>query len=195
MPKKPGTGLLIREGGCAVNSEPTCDREKSVCFTGHRIISRKDSADLMPKLYSTVTRLAADGYDTFICGGAVGFDTDAAECVLGLKERGADLRLILALPCRDQTVKWNDTESVKRYKKILGSADGVVYAEDFYTSDCMHRRNRWMADNSSVCVAYCKHTRGGSVYTVKYALKNGLQVINLADECDTDQCRIEECDM
>lgn len=163
--------------GVGVNT----DRSKCVCFTGHRHIAKDAMAELSARLYCTVTELILEGCDTFICGGAVGFDTEAAECVLQLKERFTDVRLILALPCRDQTVKWNDIEDLARYKRILGMSDGVFYVTDFYTPDCMHRRNRWMADNSSVCVAYCDGRRGGSAYTVKYAAAKGLRIMNLAE--------------
>lgn len=157
------------------------DRSKCVCFTGHRHIAKSAMADLCARLYCAVCGLINEGYDTFICGGAVGFDTVAAECVLALKDRFPEINLVLALPCRDQTVKWHDTDDVVKYKKILGSSDSVVYMSNFYTDDCMHRRNRWMADNSSVCVAYCDGRRGGSAYTVKYADGQGLRIINLAE--------------
>ena len=38
-----------------------------------------------------------------------------------------------------------------------------------------------MVDSSAVCIAYCTRKTGGTAYTVRYALKKGLQVINLAD--------------
>lgn len=158
-------------------------KDKAVCFTGHRSIENDALRVIRAHLYSTVLSLVGDGYDTFICGGAMGFDMEAAECVISVRERCPHIRLELFLPCRDQTARWKSTELLARYKAILGAADGVCYISDFYTDGCMLKRNRQMADASSVCVAYMKpHSHsGGTGYTVRYAVKNGLRVINLAD--------------
>ena len=44
----------------------------------------------------------------------------------------------------------------------------------------MHKRNRHLVDNSSVCVCYLNKENGGTAYTVRYAGKKGLEIINLA---------------
>ena len=44
----------------------------------------------------------------------------------------------------------------------------------------MHKRNRHLVDNSSVCVCYLAKDSGGTDYTVGYARLKGLKVINLA---------------
>ncbi len=158
------------------------EKEKTVCFTGHRAVSEEDRRALLPRLYSLMARLISEGYDTFICGGAVGFDTIAAQSVLAFKERFPYLQLILALPCRDQTSKWENVSDLAKYKEILGGADDVVYMHPFYTDGCMHERNRWMADRSSVCIAFLKQRRGGTLYTYNYAKRAGLQLYNLNDD-------------
>lgn len=137
--------------------------------------------ELLQDLYSAVMKLYLKGYTHFICGGAVGFDTLAADCVLAMRERFPEITLSLFLPCRDQTQKWNSLTDLKKYKEILGKADEVRYVTDFYTEICMHERNRLMADFSDVCVAYMRTARGGTAYTVKYANSRGLTVINLCD--------------
>ncbi len=156
------------------------EKEKTVCFTGHRAIPAKERTEIVRRLYSEVARLILEGFDTFICGGAVGFDTEAAQCVLAMKDRFPHIRLVLALPCRDQTVKWDNESDLAKYKSILGLADEVEYMQPFYSSGCMHARNRWMADRSAVCIAYLTSNRGGTYYTYNYAIKNGLRTINVA---------------
>ena len=162
------------------------EREKTVCFTGHRKIPQKALPEVRSRLYSAVARLILDGYTDFVCGGAVGFDTLAAECVLGLKEKFPSIRLTLALPCRDQTVRWESLQDLATYKRILGKADSVHYVQPFYTSGCMHERNRWMVDHSSVCIAYLTSKKGGTLYTYNYAKKCAVCTINVA-ECDMAQ--------
>ena len=44
----------------------------------------------------------------------------------------------------------------------------------------MAKRNRHLVDNSSVCVAYLTRSGGGTAYTVEYAKKHGLKIINIA---------------
>ena len=42
------------------------------------------------------------------------------------------------------------------------------------------QKNRHLVDNSSVCVAYLTQSGGGTAYTVEYANKHGLKIINIA---------------
>ena len=73
-------------------------RENSCCFTGHRKIPA-DHADLIRiSTERAISLLYRDGYRFFICGGALGFDTLAAQTVLCAAGRVRDIRLILALP-------------------------------------------------------------------------------------------------
>ncbi|MBQ4067176.1 MAG: DUF1273 family protein [Clostridia bacterium] len=166
------------------------NREKTAFFTGHRALPQDNMAELRAQLYSAVGRLIHMGYDSFICGGAIGFDTEAALCVLAYREKFPNVRLILALPCRDQTQKWENLKSLNTYKHILGAADLVEYMQPFYTSDCMHIRNRWMADHSSVCLAYLTSQQGGTAYTFRYAQKKGLKAVNLAEGLVSEQLKI-----
>ncbi len=63
----------------------------------------------------------------------------------------------------------------------MEQANKVVYISQKYTPDCMLRRNRHLVDYSSVCICYLNKTTGGTAYTVKYAQKCGLQIINIAE--------------
>ena len=155
-------------------------KEKSVCFSGHRTVRREDAETLKSNLSRAIDIYIRRGFDTFICGGAVGFDTMAAEAILEKKRVRPSLKLVLALPCRDQTSKWTNLSDLVKYREILGGADDVVYTSVFYTSGCMHLRNRYMGDSSSACICYKYSEKGGTAYTVNYAAQRGLEVINLA---------------
>ena len=54
-------------------------REKTVCFTGHRIIPSEKRASLFAHLTDVITSLLEAGYRYFGAGGALGFDTLAAQ--------------------------------------------------------------------------------------------------------------------
>ena len=109
----------------------------------------------------------------------MGFDTLAAQTVLLLKQRYPWIKLILVLPCKDQAKRWSAQE-IEEYERIKSLADKVVYTSEHYYSGCMHKRNRHLVDNSSLCVSYLTEKTGGTAYTVEYAAKNNLTVINVA---------------
>lgn len=154
-------------------------REKTCCFTGHREIPAKDLAGVRDRLEQTIIKLYEQGVIYYGAGGALGFDTLAAETVLRLRESYPKLRLILVLPCKDQTKNWKEKD-VAKYEGIRRMADKVVYTGENYARGCMHTRNRHLVDWSSVCVCYQTKGRGGTAYTVEYARENGLSVINVA---------------
>ena len=153
-------------------------RKQTCCFTGHRIIPCEHLPKLAQSLENVLRRLIAEGICYFGTGGALGFDTLAADTVLRLHQQYPQIRLILVLPCRDQTRSWRQ-QDIEHYEIIKFQADKTVYTSNFYTPDCMHRRNRHLIDNSSVCVAYCTRSTGGSAYTVNYARQKGVQAILL----------------
>ncbi len=153
------------------------DRNKSCCFTGHRAISTKHRKILIEKLPGIIGHLFAQGITDFITGGALGFDTLAAQSVIRVKKQIPEIRLVLALPCKNQTINWNKRQ-VCDYEDILEKADEIIYVSEKYTPECMQKRNRFMVDNSSRCVFFMTSPRGGTAYTVKYALENDINMIN-----------------
>ena len=111
-------------------------------------------------------------------GGAIGFDTLVSLKIIEKKEKYPHIKLHLYLPCHGQESMWND--NLKRaYYYVLKRADSVRYSSESYTQGCMHKRNREMVDRANLCVAYCSGGKGGSAYTVSYAEKNGIPIINL----------------
>lgn len=155
-------------------------KERTCCFTGHREIPLRKYKKIFSKTEEIVENLIKNGYLYFGAGGALGFDTIAAFTVLKLKERYPDIRLILVLPCYSQTRGWS-SEDVEIYENIKKKADKIVYTSLEYTRGCMHKRNRHLVDNSSVCISYLNESKGGTAYTVDYATKRGLTVFNIAD--------------
>ena len=154
-------------------------RGRTCCFTGHRDLSVQRQGELAAKLEDTIIGLIDRGIRYYGAGGARGYDTLAAQTVLRLKERYPHIKLILILPCLTQT-RWWSAADVKEYERIKALADKVVYTSQEYTKDCMHKRNRHLVNHSSVCVCYLTKKDGGTAYTVDYAEKQKLEVINLA---------------
>lgn len=156
-------------------------REKTCCFTGHRELPTGWRRwKLAAELEKTIIAQIDNGIQFFGAGGALGFDTLAAQTILKLKKKYPDIKLILVLPCLNQTRGW-PTGAVEEYERIKAQADKIVYTSQEYTQGCMHKRNRHLVDNSSVCICYLIKENGGTAYTVDYAWDKGLKVINIAN--------------
>ena len=151
------------------------------CFTGHRIIATEIQKTLPQKLDNKIRGLIGKGICDFICGGALGFDTLAAQTILKLREEFEHIRLILALPCKNQTRGWNK-EDIEIYNQILKKADFVYSTSETYTTGCMMKRNRFMVDNSVACVFLLTNQRSGTYKTVEYALESGKELHNILVE-------------
>ena len=151
------------------------------CFTGHRDIPLTERKKIQKRLETALLRLIDQGVCYFGAGGALGFDTLAALTVLRLQERHPNIQLILVLPCRDQTRSWLK-EDKKIYNQIYSKANKFVYTSEYYYNGCMQKRNRHLIDNSAICICYLTKSTGGTAYTVDYAKKRGLIIINLAEE-------------
>lgn len=154
-------------------------RKRTCCFTGHRSIPPEERRELARRLEETILRLYRRGVRYFGAGGALGFDTLAAQAVLRLREECPGIKLILVLPCPSQTKGWKP-EDAAEYERIKSQADKVVYTSQEYTQGCMYKRNRHLVDHSGVCVCYLTKDSGGTAYTVRYARTHGLEIINLA---------------
>lgn len=154
-------------------------KEKTCCFTGHRLINHSEYENIKRNIKKVMVSLIKKGVIFYGAGGALGFDTIAAESVLELKENYPQIKLILVLPCKDQTRGWYDAD-VKKYNEILGRADKVVYISERYYDGCMLKRNRHLVENSGYCICYLKRNIGGTAYTANYAKKMGLIIYNIA---------------
>lgn len=153
-------------------------KELTCCFTGHRVLPMEGRERIRERLEAAITGLIQRGYHIFCAGGALGFDTMAAQTVLRLKAAYPQIRLCLFLPCKDQTRRWSEEDCVV-YNAILAQADEVRYVSERYFSGCMQKRNRALVDASSVCVCCLTEETGGTAYTVKYAQRKGLEIINI----------------
>lgn len=167
-------------------------RDQTCCFTGHRIISMRLREDVVAAVDRRIKNLYDAGYRYFIAGGAIGFDMLAETEILRAMRFAEDLRLILALPCRNHTIKWerlpNHVELLRKHQQILGRANYVIYVTDFYTETCMQERNRFMVDHSSACIAYYSGAgRSGAGQTYRMAVADGLDVYNVWEDMEHEE--------
>lgn len=154
-------------------------KERTCCFTGHRKIPPMQSVEIAERLKTELIKLIDQGYLYFGAGGALGFDTIAAKAVLTLQQSCPQIKLILVLPCKTQTRGW-EKEDIAIYEDIKNRCNKVVYTSEDYARGCMLKRNRHLVDNSSACVCYLTESKGGTAYTVDYARRSGIKIVNLA---------------
>ena len=149
-------------------------------FTGHRVIEDNEKSELFSTLTDAVTDMAEHGVSVFICGGALGFDTYAAQAVLSVREK-YDIKLCLYLPCDDQSADWEAADQ-SEYNRILSLADEVFFVNHGNKSPAlMKKRNRAMVSAADYCICYLKNPKSGTAQTVRMAKEKGIEIINLYD--------------
>lgn len=171
--------LLLPPSLSDMTPETTC------CFTGHRQIPSGLHDDVVRQTEHAVRLLIRTGYRCFLCGGALGYDMLAGQVVIRAAASHPEVRLVLALPCRDQTEKWLRAPGVsvdvlREYQRLKSEAFCVLYITDFYRDGCMKERNQFMVDHSSFCVAYYNGVpRSGTGQTFRMAERAGLRIYNV----------------
>ena len=155
------------------------------CFTSHRSqklpwsFNEQDERCLIMKkqLYFEIEKAIKEGYNTFLCGMALGFDMICAETVLDLKKKYNFIKITGAIPCKNQDYKWNNKKK-KRYRNLLNQLDGIrcIYKK-YNGSKCMIERNKYMVNNSSKMIALFNGLPGGTSTTIEYAKNQGLKIV------------------
>ena len=112
--------------------------ELVVGFTGHRTYGGQADGALDAHL----TALYGRGARTFVSGMAVGFDMAAAEAVLRLRARYADVRLVCAVPFEGQEARFPAADR-ERYARLLAAADERVTVCPRYAPGCYARRTAY----------------------------------------------------
>ena len=162
------------------------DIEQTCCFTGHRpekLPWRYDESD--PRCVELKGRLAAalgDAYGKgkrhFICGMAQGADFYFCEAALALRENRPGVTVEAALPCEEQAARWRERDR-DRYFGLIRRCDFETMVQHHYDRGCMLRRDRYMVDRSSMLIAVYGGMLGGTMYTLSYAMKHGLDIVTL----------------
>ena len=155
-------------------------RTHACFFSGHRTIGTDVLMHITDAAEEEVRKLADEGFDVFLCGGARGFDLFAANAVLRVQKAFPSIRLVMCLPCPEQTRGWSDTD--RRLHDAICARGEVYCISPEYDDNCMKKRNRFLVDHAAVGIAYYTGAyRSGTGQTVRYAEKKGISVINLAD--------------
>ena len=152
---------------------------KICCFSGSRDLSGLNIQELTQSLNNILEDLIENGgFTDFRTGGARGFDTLAALCVLKMKRKYPHIKLHLLLPCKTQDKYFSHLEK-GLYQYTINGADSVTYVQEHYSREAMFARNRALVDGSDLCIACLERLEGGTYQTVNYARKQKVTTINI----------------
>ncbi len=163
-------------------------KDATAAFSGHRDMGGGPSkASLFPsqtrqqvdsRLDALIAALAAEGFTTFLCGMAEGFDLLAGEAVIRAQGAGLEVELVAVVPHLSQPERFS-VESKRRYEALRGAASAVILLSEGYFPGCYHARNDFLVDNAACLVCWYDGSEGGTQYTVRRAMKSGIRIENV----------------
>lgn len=162
------------------------EKSATCCFTGHRenkLPWGDDENDtrckkLKDTIADSVEAVYRSGARHFICGMATGCDMYFCEAVIGLRSERPEVTLEAAIPWEGQAKGWNNAQR-KRYYRLVSDCDYQTIIQTTYSPECMMKRNRYMVDNSAVIIAAYGGATGGTMNTMLYAMRKGLEIIEI----------------
>ena len=151
-------------------------RKHRCCFTGHRPEKLMASESVIKAALAGEIDLAIrDGFTTFISGVARGVDLWAAELVLDRRAGNPAIKLICASPYKGFERRWS-AEWQSLYTSVMARADLIRFIGSGHTRSIYQTRNEWMVDRSARVIAVFNGESGGTMNTIQYAQKTGIQV-------------------
>ena len=113
-------------------------------------------------------------------------DETILEHTIGYEQLAVDLTADMAQKEPNSFVKAQldfalveDFDHLYRYADLLDNSDHVICLNDSFKKGCMHQRNRYIVDRSSLLISAFNGTKGGTEFTVNYAKKQGLRIVNV----------------
>lgn len=150
------------------------EKSKTCAVSGHRWGKEKPSIKVIKE---TFLKLIEKGYDTFLVGMAVGFDTDCFHILEEIRIK-KKIKIVACIPCVKQN-KFFRKKNSKEYNRMRTVADERVLVGTRYTTSCMIKRNRFMVERCSAIVIFLRHRYGGTFSTYNYAKKMNVEIINV----------------
>ena len=161
-------------------------RQSTCSFTGHRPgklpwgYAEEDPRCrlLKGRIADAVEGAYQEGFQHFLCGMAMGCDLYFCEAVLELRSRHPDVTVEAAIPCPTQADAWPAAQR-ERYRRLVKACNFETVVSQQYSASCMQRRDRYMVDHAALLIAAFDGSPGGTRYTVEYAMRRGLEIVDL----------------
>ena len=88
------------------------------------------------------------------------------------------LTLVAVVPFAGQEGRFSAADR-ERFRRVLAAADRCVVLAPAYHAGCYAVRNNYLVEHASLLVAWYDGSPGGTHYTVRRALRRGLELVNL----------------
>ena len=159
----------------------------TVCaFTGHRTNklpwgdNENDPRciELKGLMYDAADAVYHAGVRRFICGMALGCDIYFCETIVQLRGEHPGIILEAAIPFEQQSAAWSERDR-RRYDRLVTECDIQTVVSSEYSHGCYMKRNQYMIDRAGVLIAAYDGTPGGTQNTILYAIRQGLEIIEL----------------
>ena len=135
---------------------------KTCCFTGHRDLPLLMIPLIKNRTEKMIRELYSRGVRFWGVGGAIGYDTLAAEILFKLKESEMpDIKIILVYPFDGFTDRWTEAQRMD-YESLLPRYDKVVCVADRPSKAAYLQRDRHLVD----CSGYCTSTPSNMFSTI-----------------------------
>ena len=166
-------------------------KQKTCWFTGHRIIPSEHLSAVTAGTERRIRELIAkNDIQSFAVGGAIGYDTLAANILFHLRKTDfPQIQIILIYPFEGFQNCWSD-EQKNAYSQMFPQYDKQICAAPAASKSAYLVRDRYLVDCSNVCIAYCTRRSGGTAYTVCCAQKNRLTIYNVYQELAAEKSAV-----
>ena len=162
------------------------NRDITCSFTGHRpekLPWRENEADprclvLKGQIASALEEAYGRGMRHFLCGMARGADFYFCEAALALRACRPGITVEAVIPCAEQAAHWHERDRA-RYFSLVEQCDCETMIQRRYDKGCMLRRNRYLVDHSALLIAAYDGMLGGTMYTLTYAMRRGVETLIL----------------
>lgn len=150
----------------------------TVCFFGHRRINNIFNIEKLLE-YHLKKLIKEHEYVDFLVGRNGEFDQCVSSSVLRIRKnyRNDNSSLILVLPYA--TAEF--INNVKYFEEYYSEIEISAAASQSHPKSAFKIRNREMVDRADLVICYIENKEGGAWQTIKYAIKQKKNIINLAD--------------
>lgn len=152
-------------------------KDYTVCFFGHRRVENFNQADARTEKLIRNLKQTKDTIE-FLVGREGEYDQIASSTVRRVRKLYSEGQcwLTWVLPYTKAELK-NDMAAFQAYYDSIEICDASTL---LHPKAAIQARNRNLVDRSDLCVFFVERQSGGAWATMRYALRQGKQAINLA---------------
>ena len=147
------------------------DKMKVCCGFGHRTVYEP----IGDALNEAIEGAIREGCELFLTGAMGQFDRMFAYAVRQKKQTHPNIRLICVKPYHTAGLNAGRERYAEDYDDVLIPAELL----GLHPKAAIGARNRWMIDQSDLVIVYVKHEFGGAYQALRYAQRNGKQLLLL----------------